>query len=343
VNDSTPEQLHEIAKDNPQGLYYFRDELSGWAAELDMPGREGARTMYLSAMTGNHKHNVDRIGREGGKAQMTISMFGSFQPLLFSNFLNETKNVADGMIPRLRYLVWPDLVAMPPIDRAPNVFAKQMYRNVIFRLADLSDSSVHIHFSPEAQQMFYQFQIELQHKIDRETNPGKKSHLSKYEGGLAQIAGLLQLVDVIAALPETPSLSKVDLVSGETSDKQVARPLSEVIVDVEHFQRALDLLGYLESHMRRVYDSQLSGNEYRMSKLTEHIKDGTLHDGVSAREILRKDWVGLSQHVTGTDAIQYALEELTRLGWVRPIPVKPGTGAGRPTVRWAVNPVARTT
>jgi len=36
------------------------------------------------------------------------------------------------------------------------------------------------------------------------------------------------------------------------------------------------------------------------------------------------------------------LEELIPLGWVRPIPVKPGTASpGRPTVRWEVNPAAR--
>jgi hypothetical protein len=62
---------------------------------------------------------------------------------------------------------------------------------------------------------------------------------------------------------------------------------------------------------------------------------------MSAREILLKGWAGLNKKVTCADSIQAALEELVPLGWVRPIPVKPGTAVGRPTVRWEVNPAAR--
>jgi putative DNA primase/helicase len=91
VNDSTPEEIHEIAKTNPQGLFYYRDELSGWAAELDMTGREGARSMFLQGMTGDHHHTVDRIGRDGGHALVTLSVFGSFQPHLFVNFFSEAR------------------------------------------------------------------------------------------------------------------------------------------------------------------------------------------------------------------------------------------------------------
>lgn len=340
VNDSTPEQIHEIAKTNPQGLFYYRDELSGWAAELDMVGREGSRSMFLQGMTGDHDHTVDRIGREGGHAKMTLTVFGSFQPHLFVNFFSETRNVADGTIPRFQFIVWPDTQNLPVIDRQTNTVAKAQYRHVVRRLADLPDKSVQIHLSKDAQQMFYQFQKDLAEKIRREPNPGKKSHLSKYEGGLAKIAALLQLVDVIAALPDSPSLSSVDLATGATEIKQVVSPISEIHVDAAHFQRALDLLNYLESHMHRVYDSKLEGSEYRKVRLLEHIKDGSFRDGMTAREVLRQDWAGLSQKVTVADAVQDALEKLAEAGWVRPIPVKPGS-MGRPTVRWEVNPLVR--
>ncbi len=138
VNDSTPEEIHEIAKTNPQGLFYFRDELSGWAAELDMVGREGSRSMFLQGMTGDHDHTVDRIGREGGHAKVTLSVFGSFQPHLFVNFLSEARNVADGTIPRFQLLAWPDDVRLPIVDRPVNTVIKAMYRQVVRRLADLA-------------------------------------------------------------------------------------------------------------------------------------------------------------------------------------------------------------
>lgn len=341
LNDSTPEQVHEIAKTNPQGLFYYRDELSGWAAELDMVGREGARSMFLQSMTGDHDHTVDRIGREGGHAKMTLSVFGSFQPHLFVNFFSETRNVADGTIPRFALLVWPDNTTLPVVDRQVNTVGKAMYRQVVRRLADLEDKSVSIHMSKEAQTLFHDFRVQLRERVNRESNPGKKSHLSKYEGGLAKIAALLQLVDEVAALPETTKVASVSLDKGETQNVQVVSPLpSNIHIDVEHFQRALSLLGYLESHMHRVYDSKLEGIEYRKARLLEHLKDGSFRDGMTANEVHHKDWAGLSRTTASADSILAALEELAESGWVRVIPIKPGT-QGRPTKRWEINPAAR--
>jgi uncharacterized protein DUF3987 len=343
LNDSTSEQMHEIAKTNPQGLFYYRDELSGWAAELDMVGREGSRSMFLQGMTGDHDHNVDRVGREGGHAKMTLSVFGSFQPHLFVNFLSETRNVADGTIPRFNFIVWPDSQRLPIIDRQVNTVAKAQYREVVRRLADLPDKSVSIHLSKDVQPLFHAFRTELRNKVERESNPGKKSHLSKYEGGLAKIAALLQLVDVVAALPQTTKLSKVSLEDGKTETAEVLSPVpTDIYVDMEHWERAVSLLAYLESHMHRVYDSKLEGIEYRKVRLVEHIRDGSLHDGMTANEIWHKDWNGLGRKVTSADSISAALEELAELGWVRKKPIAPGTTMGRPTIRWEVNPLART-
>jgi|SRR5262249_21007755 len=237
-------------------------------------------------------------------------------------------------------MIWPDVERLPIVDRMPNAVGKAMYRDVVRKLADLSDASVKIHFDKDAQKKFYEFQNDLAEKIESEPNLGKKSHLSKYEGGLAKIAALLQLVDLVATLPATAMLAKVDLLDGATEDKQVAHPITEVLVDVEHFERALALLAYLESHMHRVYDSKLEGLEYRKVRLLEHIKDSSFRDGFSARDIHLNDWAGLSRKVTTADAIEAALQELAQQGWVRQIPVKPGS-MGRPTVRWQVNPAAR--
>ena len=42
VNEATVEKVHVILKENPQGVLYMRDELSGWTAQLDRRGRERA-------------------------------------------------------------------------------------------------------------------------------------------------------------------------------------------------------------------------------------------------------------------------------------------------------------
>ena len=40
-------------RDNPAGILVIRDELSGWLATLDKPGREGERGFFLSAWNGD--------------------------------------------------------------------------------------------------------------------------------------------------------------------------------------------------------------------------------------------------------------------------------------------------
>jgi hypothetical protein len=50
-------------RDNPSGVLVIRDELSGWLATLDKPGREGERGFFLSAWNGDTGYTMDRIGR----------------------------------------------------------------------------------------------------------------------------------------------------------------------------------------------------------------------------------------------------------------------------------------
>jgi Protein of unknown function (DUF3987) len=320
LNDSTPEKMHDIMKENPQGVFYYRDELSGWAAEMDMTGREAQRDLFLAAMNGDQSHAVDRIGREGGHAMMCATVFGSFQPHLMVNFLSAVRNIADGTLPRFHAIIWPDNLRTPKADIKKDDGAKQQYRHVLRELAKLKPESVRMNFTSEAQQLFYKFQAELDEKIERETDPGKVSHLSKYFGGLPKIAALFQLVDIIVQQGSVHS--------------------NVYDIDEEHFQKAWDFLRYLEAHMRRIYDSKLSGVDYCKGLLIDRIKNGDLKEGLTAREIHVKDWGGLGRKSTSADTIDAALEELTELGWVRMTPIKPGT-VGRPSKRWEVNPAAK--
>ena len=43
TQDATMEKLHEILHDSPAGILVIRDELSGWLATLDKPGRDRGR------------------------------------------------------------------------------------------------------------------------------------------------------------------------------------------------------------------------------------------------------------------------------------------------------------
>ena len=81
TQDATFESLHAIMSDNPAGIMVIRDELTGWLAQLDRPGREGERAFYLSAWNGDTGHTIDRIGRGSIHVEACcVSMLGGIQP-----------------------------------------------------------------------------------------------------------------------------------------------------------------------------------------------------------------------------------------------------------------------
>jgi hypothetical protein len=248
------------------------------------------------------------MGQRTGKQHLETGI----QPELLREFLNNSRNVDDGTIPRFPLLVWPDDVDLPIVDRPSNNQAKQQFRKVVRDLAEMTEKQVSMHFSPEAQVIFDQWFVELNQKIKAENQSGKRSHLSKYKGGLPKIAALLQIVDLIG--------------NGELSGNHQ--------IDVAHLNKAIRLLAYLESHMHRVYDCIQTPIQKAESAIAKHIKDGDLEDGLTVRSIQRRHWKDLSK----PDYIDLALETLVEKGWLRELPLLQNARGGRPTIRWEINP-----
>jgi hypothetical protein len=316
LNDATPEKMHDVMKDNPTGLFYYRDELSSWVAELDKEGREGQCGMFLAAMNGNDPYSVDRIGREGGYATMCASVFGGFQPEMLREFLNNARNIHDGLIPRFGFLVWPDDARLPFVDRIANDSAKQLFRKVIRDLASMTEEQVRIHFSPDAQIIFDEWLAALDAKVWSEPDMVKRSHLSKYKGLLPKVAALLQIVDLIGNGP----------LSGPHQ------------IDVAHLNKAIGLLVYLEGHMHRIYGCIQNPVRKAEIELTNRIKHHDLvtvkgnRIGFTTYDVLRNCWHNLQAKTE----VEFALENLEEKGWVRKLPRF--AGPGKPTIRWEINP-----
>src|SRR6266513_2169506 len=77
VNEATIEKAHVILKENPQGVLYLRDELSGWIAQLDQRGRERERAFFLESWDGEGDFTFDRVGRGTVYANhLCLSVFG---------------------------------------------------------------------------------------------------------------------------------------------------------------------------------------------------------------------------------------------------------------------------
>ena len=99
-------------------------------------------------------------------------------------------------------------------------------------------------------------------------------------------------------------------------------------------ERALAWAEYLESHARRIYDAVIRADLCAARALGERIRPAHLPSPFGPRDVYRPGWSGLATR----DAASAAVAVLVDLDWLRVEDVGAGTGGGRPTVRYHVNP-----
>ena len=316
VNDATLEKLHAILEENPQGVFYTRDELAGWFATLDSPSRERERPFFLEAWNGDSSYTIDRIGRGTLHVRnLCLSVFGGIQPARLQDYLTGAVTGGtsdDGLAQRLQVLVWPDLSPeWRNVDRPPNEAAGRSVEEVFSRVVAISPAEpLRARFCEEAQELFDEWREELETRLRTETMaPVLEAHLAKYRKLMPALALILHLADA-GPLPQIPLVQA---------------------------QRAADWCFYLESHARRVYSGVVSLPIRIAATLAEKLKRGALGTEFTVRDAYRPEWVGLDTR----DLALKALDVLEDAGWVRPIRPGPRTKGGRRSERYALNPKVR--
>jgi hypothetical protein len=322
LTDATFEKLHEILSENPAGVFVSRDELTGWLAELDRPGRDGERAFYLQAWNGDGGFTVDRIGRGSIYVPaVCVSLFGLIQPARLRSYLGDALAggpTDDGLFQRFQILVWPD--TQPEwhlVDRKPDGSAREQVTRIFTVLADLSsDSPVYMRFAPDAQALFYDWWAELEKKIRGENglHPAIVSHLAKYRSLMPTLAGLFELADCVAE----------------------GKELTDIRISLDHARQAAAFCGYLESHAHRVYACLVSPEIGAARELAEHIVAGHLKEVFTTRDVYNKGWAGLDL----PDRARAALRLLEDSDWLRQIERLEPAASGRPSELWEVNPKA---
>jgi hypothetical protein len=160
VNEATIEKMHVILKENPQGVLYLRDELSGWIAQLDQRGRERERAFFLETWDGDGEFTFDRVGRGTVHANhLCLSVLGGLQPARVQSYLADAVTGGagdDGFMQRFQLLVWPDVEPRwEEIDRVPDSRVERRAEEMLDRLLRLSpEDPFRAHFSAEAQELF---------------------------------------------------------------------------------------------------------------------------------------------------------------------------------------------
>lgn len=318
-NDSTVEKLGELLAENPEGLLVSRDELMGLLASWEKEGREGDKAFYLEAWNGTGSFNVDRIARGSLHIKnLCLSVFGGIQPELLERYLSGMANSLDndGRIQRFQVLVFPDAVTWAWRDRYPVPGVREEVRDMFQHLASFDpvqdgaapvDDFVklpHFHFNEEAQAIFIEWCTKLHLvEIPGEKNLLMQQHLGKFEKLFCAIALILHLAE------------------GGVGD-----------VTVESAMRAAVWCEYLAGHARRIYGLVETAKVNTARMLARRITEGKLADGFTVRDVVRKQWAGLTTSMQA----EASLATLEEHGWVVPIETEHTTG--RPTTRYYINP-----
>ena len=321
TNDSTVPKLEELLSENPAGMLVVRDELVGLLAAWDREGHQGEREWYLEAWNGDQAKDTDRIARGSiNVPRVCVSIFGGIQPDKLAGYLEQATSLIanDGMVQRFQVLVYPDPVRWEWRDRRPNLDAREAAFAVFDALADFDPVQWGAEPGKNGKPPFFRLSrgalavvVEYSTRlhlatIPAETEPVVQQHLAKYDKLLPALALIFHLVDCAAGGPPGPV------------SEQAAR-------------KAARWCDYLQTHARRCYGLLDGGGGHPARLLLDKIKAGKLEDGFTARDVVRKQWRGL----TKDSAVQGALSRLEAAHWVRG---KDTEGPGYPTTKYHINP-----
>jgi hypothetical protein len=330
TNDATIEKIAEILRDNPDGILYYRDELMGWLRSLDKAGREADRAFYLEAWNGNGSFSVDRIGRGSLHVPaVCVSVLGGIQPGPLMTYVTdalEEAEKADGLLQRFQVLVYPDLRGYDPVDRWPNLEAKNRAHEVFKGLASFDAEAFgahadeegeipHVRFDAKAQEIFDAWRAGFEPRFRNEASEypaAIESHFMKYRSLFASLALIFEVIDYIG---------------GESNGKAVRKSSA---------LRAAAWCEYLESHAMRIYSPTLDVATVAAKTLLDRIGVGDVEHGTKVREVYNHQWSGLATR----EEVTAAIEVLEGHGWLRRATIKP-KGGGRPSEVIHVHPELR--
>jgi hypothetical protein len=338
VADSTPEKLADLLKENPNGLLISYDELSGWLADMEKPGREGARAFYLAGWEGKNDHYVDRIGRGANYIPaVCLSLMGGIQPDRLQRHLDEAisgDSGGDGMIQRFQLLIQIDNLG----DwKAPEKWPDSIARNTVYGMVKWLDETdlaalgtkdeeagvSYLCFDPEAQAVADQWRDELEARLrgsELNSTPAFEAHLGKYRSLMPSLALIFHLINQTAETAEP--------FSGVNSEKFSSQVSQEAV------ELAADWCDFLEEHARVIYQAEVSPGRTAAHLLAERIKAGRVRHGDPVRDIYNHKWSGLS---TSAQVLN-GLEVLEAAGWVRVVIQQTG---GNPTTLVHLHPDLR--
>jgi hypothetical protein len=178
---------------------------------------------------------------------------------------------------------------------------------------DNADHIPALRYSTEGQAIFNQWRhdLEIRMRGDHGLSSALESHIIKYRKLMPSLSLIFHLIDY--ADGQTTSL--------EVSEKSAIM--------------AALWCEYLETHAKRIYGSvNTSAGMQAAKELSKHIKDKSIYDGITIREICRHKW----SFLTTLEEVKNALGILEDHHWVRIESAKPSGKGGRISQIVRLNP-----
>lgn len=319
ANDVSVEVLQVLMEENPNGVLFFRDELSGLLQKMESQGHENDRAFFTEAYNASDPYTVNRIGRKTVRIETpTLSLYGTIQPSVIKPLIDQTVRAAggDGFLARCQLSVELDAKAVGngtdgDVDQAAETAAREanraLHRTAKRAVEDAVKAPWRLRFSPDAQEHMDAWRGKLDALMrsgDLDHVPAFLAHLGKSGAAACRIALVIELL------------------------KQGDGATSVTTISLEAARQATHLMDHLRLHAQRIYRvderPHLDDGRYLMAK----IRDGTVRDGTTTRDIQNACSRFRSAH-----QLDAALELLQDFGVLRTEVVRRSGGRGSTIVR----------
>jgi Protein of unknown function (DUF3987)/Bifunctional DNA primase/polymerase, N-terminal len=334
VNDVTDAKLLAILNENTIGVLFFRDELTGYLYQIER-GEHFSKTLYLELWSGNANHTVDRKGDGSGPSTIRVEggclgIIGGIQPSKLKKFFMESysQGSSDGFFARF-LPVWPDSFGEYAFsDRYPDGEARKAMNDLyewletvdftelgaieyVDQFAEDDDAETkppYFTLDGAAYELFKVFYTETMQRMKRD---GFGDPEDEFTGKVGKQLGSITLILHLARIH-----------SGEVKPGPVT---------VETLRMAIGWFEFFAAHWKKVMS--LAKQVRPAAMLAKRIESGEVTDGMTVRDLTRKQWSGLSSNTL----ISEALDDLEGMNWLR-IEVIEFDGPGRSSKVIRLNP-----
>ncbi len=189
TTDATIEALVALLSNNPNGLLFYRDELSGWIGDMNRYSKSSDRPQWLTLYSGGTL-KVDRVKNSGEPliaVNALMSVLGAMQPEKLKELLATPD---DGLIARFLYF-WPDAV---PVVGSEGRTDMTMFKAAFDKMRMFKAQRPPMGFTSEAADLFFQFRQHAR-KLEAEASGPLLGWVGKGNGVVARLAVILTILD----------------------------------------------------------------------------------------------------------------------------------------------------